>query len=215
MTPISYAPLTFPALALLPANATPWETAMSLTSSRILDTDTQAVRRERDPLQCDPAFLPFLGWERSVHYWSATDAAGNAARAASSFPDHLSYGAPSALEAEIALDTGQTIRVVEFFEEPDLVFPQFVVESVISPGDPVPDLAAMNGSALRRKNVRDDLAAVRLRGSQPAASIYIGAAARVSPNVKVLPAPPSVPPLLSIGAATRVFPYARILPEAP
>ena len=42
----------FPAQDLLPANATPFMRALSRTSARILNADTQAVRRERDPAQC-------------------------------------------------------------------------------------------------------------------------------------------------------------------
>ncbi len=207
------APETFAPVDLLPPNRTPFEYALGMTSARILNVDTQAIRRERDPLQCDIAFLPFLGWERSVHHYTGTDPAADAESVASSFDDHCSYGAPAALEAEIALDTGQIITVVEFFEENDLVWPEFVAESVVDPGDPVPDLAAVRASALLRKNVRDKLHSVRLRGRQPAACVQIGAAAHVSPNVQILPAVIPAPlPNIEIGAATRVFPAAQILP---
>ncbi len=210
---VNDAPETFAPVDLLPPNRTPFEYALGMTSARILNVDTQAIRRERDPMQCAAAFLPFLAWERSVHHYTGTDQAADAASVASSFDDHLSYGAPAALEAEIALDTGQTIRVVEFFEENDLIWPEFVAESVVNPGDPVPDLAAVRASALVRKNVRDRLHSVRTRGRQPPACVQIGAAAHVSPNVQVLPAviPPPLPNI-EIGAATRVFPAAQILP---
>lgn len=65
---------------LLPPNSTPFERTLSKTSARLLDTDTDIIRRERDPLRCDKAFLPFLGMERSVHHYTGTDEASDRAR---------------------------------------------------------------------------------------------------------------------------------------
>lgn len=198
---------------LLPRNATPWERALSKTSARLLATDTDVIRRERDPLHCDRAFLPALGMERSVHHYTGTDVAADRARTASSFSDHCAYGTPAALEQEIALDTGQEIGVVEFFEELGLEWPDFAVESIVDPGDPTPDLAALRASAIRRKNVRD-WPHIRVRVNNPVAPLYIGAATHKGVTVRVLPEdalPP--PPQLYIGAATRKVIEVRVLPQ--
>lgn len=198
---------------LLPGNATPWERAQSATSARLLDTDTDAIRRERDPLRCDRQFLPFLGMERSVHHYTGTSEALDRARTAASFDDHRSYGTPAALEQEIALDTGQDVRVIEFFEEQGLVWPDFVVETTIDPGDPTPDLNALWASAMHRKNVRD-MPRLRVRGRQPVAPLYIGAASHVSASVRILPDEALPPPKqIFIGAAFRSIPTVRILPQ--
>lgn len=192
------------AASLLPSSATPWMSALSKTSARILDTDTDAVRRERDPSRCDAAFVPFLAWERSVHYYNPADEAGNRARIASSFIDHTKYGSPQALEQEIALDTGYQISIVEFFQESALVWPYFFVDVLINPGDPTPNVSAVWQSAIFRKNVRDMPAAVRLRPAQPPAPLYAIAAANVSISIAFpLDLPPE--PQIYVGAGARVF----------
>lgn len=197
---------------LLPGNATAWERAHSATSARLLATDTGVIRRERDPADCDIAFLPLLGMERSVHHYSGTDEALDRARTDSAFTDHCGYGTAAALEQEIALDTGQTIEVVEHFQETDLVWPEFGVETIIDPGDPTPDLVALRGSALRRKNVRD-WPRLRVRARQPVGTIYIGAATHVAPAIRILPEEALPPPKqLYIGAASRMLVTAKVLP---
>ncbi len=202
----------FPAQDLLPPNATPFMRALSQTSSRILDADSQAIRRERDPTQCDAHFTPFLAWERSVHHWVAGDIAGNRAKIASSFEDHLSYGTPVALESEIAHDTGQTIEIVEFFQDPTLVWPYFWVCTVVNPGDPPPNTQAVWKSAILRKNVRD-MPGVRIKLNQPGAQNFTGAATAVSIVCRFPPPPPL--PQNYTGARTRVFNFVlKISPEA-
>lgn len=198
-------------LDLLPPNATPLQRALSKTSARILDTDTDVIRRERDPNACDAAFVPVLAAERSVHHWAPGDDAGNRARTASSFEDHLDYGSPDALESEIAQDTGQTVRIVEYFEDPALHFPQFYVDFVINSGDPTPDTQALMQSALRRKNVRD-MPATRVRVIQPEGELYVGAACHFTNTIRLAPQPPD--PQLYAGAASRYFNTIRILPRA-
>lgn len=139
---------------LLPANATPFERALSETSARILDVDIDAIRRSRSPNACAAVFVPLLAWERSVHFWREGDEAGNRGRVASSFVDHLAYGSPPALEAEISLDVGAPIRLREYFEV-GLQWPDFLLE-IEAFDDAAPSLAAaVWRSALRRKNVRD------------------------------------------------------------
>lgn len=197
---------------LLPGNATAWERAQSKTSARLLGTDTDVIRRERDPLHCDKQFLPFLGMERSVHHYTGTNEALDRARTASSFQDHASYGAPAALEREIAQDTGQDVRVIEFFEEQGLEWPDFVVETAIDPGAPRPDLAALWESAIRRKNVRD-MPVLRVRGRQPVSPLYVAAATHMNAAVRILPEDALPPPKqLFIGAAQRSIVTTRILP---
>jgi phage tail P2-like protein len=212
---VSDAPEVFAPLDLLPANRTPLEYALGMTSARILNADTQAVLRERNPRQCAAAFLPFLAWERSVHFYSGTGDAADRARTANSFDDHLCYGAPPALEHEIALDTAQDIEIVEFFQEPALQWPQFVVESWFDIGAPMPAVPPLWASGLYRRNVRDKLQSVRLCARQPVAEIAVGCAARVSLNVQILPVTPVtpiIPPAILVGAATRVTSIYRILP---
>jgi phage tail P2-like protein len=197
---------------LLPGNATAWERAQSKTSARLLATDTNVIRRERDPLHCDAAFAPFLGMERSVHHYTGENEALDRARIASSFADHCSYGTPAALEQEIALDTGQDVRVVEFFEDATLEWPDFVVETLVDPGEPTPDLAALQASATRRKNVRD-WPHVRVRGRQPVAPLHIAGASHMTSAVRILPEdalPPT--PQIFVGAGTRAIVRNRVLP---
>ncbi len=194
---------------LLPANATPFQRALSKTSARLLDADTDIIRRERDPLLCDKPFVPFLASERSVHHYTGVDATTDRARTASSYADHRSYGAAPALEQEISTDTGQTIRVIECWEDPDLSFPDFIVESVINPGAEVPDMAAAARSAIARKNVRDTLARTRVRVNQPVGVIYYGAAAYFSVRMTPVVTPPPRGPFL--GGAGRFLPSFRIV----
>lgn len=198
---------------LLPPNATPFERAQSAEDNRILAADVAAIRRERDPSRCDAAFVAPLAWERSVHFWSPSDDAGNRARVASSFADHGAYGSAAALEAEIALDVGLAVKVREFNELERLEWPDFVVDMAINPGDAPPDVAAIRKSAEARKNPRDTLAAVRLVADQPPSPLYVGAASAVRPNVKILPLGlPKPAPQLWIGAASSMAPRLKVLP---
>jgi phage tail P2-like protein len=198
---------------LLPPNATPFESAQSAEDNRILGADVAAIRRERQPASCDEAFIAPLAWERSIHFWAPGDDAGNRARIASSFADHGAYGSPAALEQEIALDTGLSVTVREFWEIAGLVWPDFVVDVAVAPGDPAPDLSAVAASANARKNVRDVLARVRQVAAQPAAPLNVGAACCVTPRMTILPlggAPHD--PQLYVGASTRALPHVTVLP---
>ena len=201
----------FPAQDLLPANATPFMRALSRTSARILNADTQAVRRERDPAQCGGQFVPFLAWERSVHHYVVGDLAGNRAKVAASFVDHLSFGTPCALESEIAQDTGQAIEIVEYFQDPSLVWPYFWVCTLVNPGDPAPNTQAVWNSAILRKNVRD-MPKVAVKLNQPGAQNYAGAATGVTIICRFPPANPL--PQIYVGARARIFNIVKILPEA-
>ncbi len=201
-------------LSLLPSSATAYMTAMSMTSARILDTDTDAIRREKNPSICDFQFVPFLAWERSVHYYKAADEAGNRRRIATSFVDHTLYGSPAALEAEISLDVGFSVQIVEFFEDPALVWPYFYIDVLVSPGAALPDGAAIWKSAIFRKNVRDMPAAIRARLQQLPANVYAGAATCFGISIETLPQnAPKPPPQMYVGAATCFIVSSEILPQ--
>jgi hypothetical protein len=176
----------------------------------MLDVDTDAIRRARQPAHCGAQFVPFLAWERSVHFYDPADEAGNRARIETSFEDHLNYGAPPALEAEIALDTGQTVRVIEFFEEAGLEWPDFAVASVIDPGDPAPDMDALLASAMTRKNVRD-WPLPRVLGRQPPGACFVGGGTGVFITAKILSTVPPRPNAF-VGGGSGVFISAKILP---
>lgn len=200
-------------LDLLPPNATVLERIVSKTDGRVLDTDTDIIRRNRIATTVQAKFLPALAWERSVHHWTGTDEALDRARTASSFADHGTYGRPDTQEGEIATDTGLVVGLVESGQEIGLEWPDFVVEAIVQPGDPTPDVGAMLGSALLRKNVRD-WPSVRIRVAQPIGTDWIGAAIHVGPIVRIAPAdtlPPS--PSLYVGATVYPLPLVRILPR--
>ena len=155
--------------------------------------------------------VPGLGAQRAIH-WVVGDTAGNRAKAASSFSDHLSYGAPPALESEIAQDTGQTIQIIEFFQDPALTWPYFWVCTVVNPGDPAPNTQAVWNSAILRKPPRD-MPGVRIKLNQPVAQNYRGAASNVSIICRF--PPPPAPPQNYAGARVRVFNFIlKISPEA-
>ncbi len=200
-------------LTLLPGNATAWETANSTVSERMLSTPVSTILAERDPTQCSAAFVAPLAWERSVHFWNPNDDAGNRARIVSSFSDHLQYGSPAALESEIALDTGLSIRVREFWELPGLVWPDFVVDININPGDPTPNVAGVYASALHRKPPRDVLTNLRVVAAQPPAPVIVGIGVGVTARMVVLPAGGAPPdPAYLAAATTRVMPNIKVLP---
>ena len=198
---------------LLPPNATPFERSESSVSARILDTDTNIIRRARDPFATPSNILPFLAAERSVHHYTGTNEALDRASTASSFADHIAYGSPDALEAEIALDLALSIRIVEFNEEPGMEWPDFFVEALIDPGDAAPDIDALWSSAIRRKNVRDWPSRLRVFGRQPPGTDWFGAGVSTSPCVRILPEdalPP--PPTFFAGAGTHAQPKVRVRP---
>lgn len=189
---------------LLPGNATAYERAQSETSARLLDVDIDMIRRARRPDQCAAAFVPLLGWERSVHFWRTGDEAGNRGRIESSFADHTAYGTPAALEREISLDVGSAVRVRDFYQA-GLEWPEFLVEIPASEGAAPPSAALVWQSALRRKNVRDwPVVRYVARKSGP---LSFGAFVRLAALVRVRPADPTIrlrPPSY-LGAGLSMF----------
>lgn len=197
---------------LLPGNATALERALSQVSARLLEAPVRVVRAARVGASAPAALLGHLAWERSVHHQSGDEAALRA-RIDTSFEDHLAYGSPAALEAEIALDAGVAVRVVESHERPYLDWPDILIEVVIEPGDPTPNLVGVMRAAIGRKNVRDWPSALRVAARQPAGGLYIGAGVQVSSRVRILPEDTYTPgPPIHIGAATRTLTRVRILP---
>ncbi len=194
---------------LLPANATAFEDGMSQTSGRLLDAPSEVVRAARKGATAPKQLLGHLGWEKSLHHPS-DDEATQRARIDASFADHLSYGSPDALEREIALDTGLEIRVVEYFEEVGLEWPDFIVEARAAQGDPAPDMTDVRPSALARKNVRD-WPKLRTAYSPVEGALYVASASHFSPRMKILSAA-KPPPQLFVGSASRFLPRMKILP---
>ena len=146
-----------PLLTLLPDNSTAYEQAQSATDQRLLDLDTDVIRREREAATCTATFLPFLAWERSVHHWTGTDDALDRARVAASFADHAGYGSPAALEAELQIDLAYAaVAIREWFEVRGLAWPDFAVAiQVLADGPAYPGYVPTVAATIRRKNVRD------------------------------------------------------------
>ena len=192
--------------------ATPFEKALNGVNARLLDLDQNVIRRNREATSVEKEFLPALAWERSVHHWSG-DEATDRDRTETSFADHGTYGRPDAQEGEIALDTGVNVRVVEFFEDATLEWPDFVVEMRLAAGVAQGDLSAVAQSAICRKNVRDWPSRLRVRGPDVPGGFSIGVATRPFARVAILPSDP-VPPFTSFvfGAATRSIPSHKVLP---
>lgn len=196
---------------LLPPTATAFEDAQSQTSARLLDAPVQVVRAARKGATAPRQLLGHLGWERSIHHPSA-DEETQRARIDSSFADHLSYGSPAALEGEIALDAGAPVRVVEFWEDPSLEWPDFIVEIELQPGDAAPDMAAIARSALLRKNVRDWPSKARVRVALDATPFHVGSASFVGAKLRVAPENYKPAPSFTVGSALFLVPTIRVLP---
>jgi phage tail P2-like protein len=163
---------------LLPSNATVFERAQADTSARILDIDTDIIRRERQPETCNAHFLPLLAWERSVHHWSGADVEGDKARIKTAFQDHQTYGSPQALESEISQDINYPVKIVEFAKA-GLEWPDFAIEVPIKPDVSAPKASAIFASAVRRKNVRDWPAIVEFQ-----TKINLNAGFAASPHIR-------------------------------
>lgn len=196
---------------LLPDTAPAFEDAQSQTSARLLDAPVQVIRAARKGATAPKQLLGHLGWERSIHHpWP--DEATQRARIDRSFADHLSYGAPDALEQEIELDAGHPVRIVEFWEESGLEWPDFVVEAEAQPGDAAPDMANVLRSALMRKNVRDWPSKARIRVALDATPYHVGSASFVGAKLRVAPENYKPAPSFSVGSALFLVPTIRVLP---
>jgi phage tail P2-like protein len=200
--------------ALLPANASAFEIAESSTSARLLEADTNIIRRERDAMQCDARFLPFLAWERSTHHWTGTKVAPDRAAVDNSFADHIAYGSPAALEAEIAADIGSAVVIREYFEcgreWPDFEITIAVLDD--APPPPTPDLVWSSVVGRQRKNVRDWPIIVYTAGER--GPLVIAAAVHVAGTYTVKPFDPTPRFLgpLAYGVAVRVVGNINVRP---
>jgi phage tail P2-like protein len=101
---------------LLPQNATPFETALSLTSTPILDVDMDVIRRSRLAGQCDGRLLPWLALRVSVDLWRWDwPEATKRAVISGSFRYHQTKGTVYALKRALAdLDFGTAVS--EWFQ---------------------------------------------------------------------------------------------------
>ena len=78
---------------LLPAHATELERALDVVVRELLDVETLIIRELRRPEICEPAWLPWLAWERHVDAWRGDwDLDVRRAVAAGSFERHALAG---------------------------------------------------------------------------------------------------------------------------
>ena len=81
---------------LLPAHATELERALDVVIRELLDVDTSVIRELRCPEVCDPAWLPWMAWERHVDEWRGDwDTARRRAVVIGSFERHALAGTPA------------------------------------------------------------------------------------------------------------------------
>lgn len=197
---------------LLPSNSTSYERAQSETSARLLDVDTDVIRRARDPLHCPIELLPMLAWERSVDRWDGLSEAERRAEIAGSFDRHARKGTPAAIEAEIQRDTGASVRVQQWFEYGG-AFPRFRV-LVAQPRGPWTFPVGVRASALRRKNVRDVLDGV-VAVAREEGTVFVGAALAVGRRIVIYPqasGPQIIDGAAYVGAALGVIRKITIQP---
>lgn len=102
--------------ALLPQNATAFETAESETSARMLAVPADDIRLMRRAASAPAQFLPYLAWERSVDVWDpAWSEATKRAVVAASFDVHQHKGTRYALDVALGA-MGLSIATKEWFE---------------------------------------------------------------------------------------------------
>ncbi|MBB4199051.1 phage tail P2-like protein [Rhodoblastus sphagnicola] len=173
--------------SMLPPTASPTEHALSSAGARMLALDVQAIRRNRQPMQCSAAFLPLLCWERSLRRFDPADSYFNRARAQNAFVEHELAGTPAMLETEISFDLGYPVTIRDFFEA-GLAWPGFEALVTLDPTRDPPDSGSVLTSVMARKNVRDWPA---LRYQAPAAGNVFGAACAVGGLIQILPDDPN------------------------
>lgn len=171
---------------LLPPSASPLEKAAAGAGRRMSAVDAEVIRRNRQPLACDAAFLPFLCWERSTRRFAPGDDSFNRARAQNAFAEHALAGTPVMLEAEIGFDLGYRVDVREWFEA-GLAWPGFEVLVALEPDRAPPTSGDVLTSVMTRKNVRD----IPLISYQaPPAGVVVGAALAAGATIQILPEDP-------------------------
>jgi phage tail-like protein len=100
-------------VSLLPANATPWETAVSLTSAERHPWPVDLVRAVWDPETCPEHLLGHLAWAMSVDIWDDTWGVDHKRAVISRSLDlHRRKGTLSAIRDHIDLVGGRLVSAV-------------------------------------------------------------------------------------------------------
>ena len=98
---------------LLPAHATKLERALDTVVRELLDVETSVIRELRCPEICDPAWLPWLAWERHVDAWRGDwDLDVRRAAVLGSFKRHALAGTPAG-DRLILSAAGAVVEVME------------------------------------------------------------------------------------------------------
>ena len=98
---------------LLPAHATKLERALDIVVRELLDVETSVIRALRRPEICDPAWLPWLAWERHVDAWRGDwDPEVRRAAVLGSFERHAIAGTPAG-DRLILAEAGAVAEVTE------------------------------------------------------------------------------------------------------
>lgn len=185
---------------LLPANATPWETAIEGAESGLVAADpVDLIASARDPAACPPGLLPYLAMERSVvAYDTGWPLAQRRAVVAGSFAQHRAMGTRQGLNLALA-HLGYTLTVREWFEATPKLDPYLFTISVgLDASTPwtAEAWAAVVSVANRAKNARSLLASIAPLRTVPGGPCAGGYVTRRR-AIAVSPAPPIIETLLA------------------
>ena len=100
----------------IPSNNSPLQLAR-LTDGETAALDTDAVNRQLDPARCDPAFLPFLAWQRSIETsegWEVAQTDEARRRLIAAFDEiHAHKGTPHAIRQLFRLLQLGEVQIIE------------------------------------------------------------------------------------------------------
>lgn len=102
----------------IPSNNSPLQHALArLTDGETAALDTDAVNRQLDPARCDPAFLPFLAWQRSIETsegWEVAQTDEARRRLIAAFDEiHAHKGTPHAIRQLFRLLQLGEVKIIE------------------------------------------------------------------------------------------------------
>ncbi|WP_118780321.1 phage tail protein I [Neisseria lactamica] len=102
----------------IPSNNSPLQHALAhLTDGETAALDTAAVNRQLDPARCDPAFLPFLAWQRSIETpegWELAQTDEARRRLIAAFDEiHAHKGTPHAIRQLFRLLQLGEVQIIE------------------------------------------------------------------------------------------------------
>lgn len=102
----------------IPSNNSPLQHALArLTDGETAALDTAAVNRQLDPARCDPAFLPFLAWQRSIETpegWELVQTDEARRRLIAAFDEiHAHKGTPHAIRQLFRLLQLGEVQIIE------------------------------------------------------------------------------------------------------